>query len=248
MPHSLFLGSALATQDRVHHLPDPTMEVQLQTIDSSVSAASGDTLPSKKKLGLVEYIRAGAKRHFRIVNITDATRPDLASHAEHTNRPYSFVRLHLYHGIVDMVISLLGLAVVINSMCVHLTCESIRAHLLTACSHTGSSFCRARCSSMGTPAIRIPRASSMRTISWETSSENVRAPAYFCALSTGVSHAAPLVYSRRYHIRARPARVRPELVHHRHPRRPDRVRRLHPLEALCTSPPIATILAVKHAR
>ncbi|OJT03088.1 Manganese transporter pdt1 [Trametes pubescens] len=116
MPHSLFLGSALATQDRVHHLPDPTMEVQLQTIDSSVSAASGDTLPSKKKLGLVEYIRAGAKRHFRIVNITDATRPDLASHAEHTNRPYSFVRLHLYHGIVDMVISLLGLAVVINSM------------------------------------------------------------------------------------------------------------------------------------
>lgn len=124
MPHSLFLGSALATQDRVDHLPDPAKEAQaqLRTLDSSVSSASRG---SSKKLGLVEYIRAGAKRHLRIVNVTDVARPDLASHAEHTNRPYSFVRLHLYHGIVDMVISLLGLAVVINSMCVHLTCELI---------------------------------------------------------------------------------------------------------------------------
>lgn len=176
MPHSLFLGSALATQDRVDHLPDPTKEAQLRTVDSSVSSASENMLSSdssKRKLGLVEYIWAGAKRHFRIVNITDVTRPDLASHAEHTNRPYSFVRLHLYHGIVDMVISLLGLAVVINSMCVHLTCELIRDHWLTTCPHTGSSFCRARCFSTGTPAIRILRASSTRTISWETSSGNV---------------------------------------------------------------------------
>lgn len=113
MPHSLFLGSALATQDRVDHLPDPAKEAQaqLRTLDSVSSASSG----SSKKLGLVEYIRAGVKRHLRIVNVTDVARPDLASHAEHTNRPYSFVRLHLYHGIVDMVISLLGLAVVINS-------------------------------------------------------------------------------------------------------------------------------------
>ncbi|EIW64452.1 natural resistance-associated macrophage protein [Trametes versicolor FP-101664 SS1] len=114
MPHSLFLGSALATQDRVDHLPDPAKEAQeqLRTLDS-VSSASSD---SSKKLSLVGYIRAGVKRHIRIANITDVARPDLASHAEHTNRPYSFVRLHLYHGIVDMVISLLGLAVVINSM------------------------------------------------------------------------------------------------------------------------------------
>lgn len=112
MPHSLFLGSALATQDRVSHLPDPAKEAQLRSMDSAVSDA-----PTKRGASsLFECVRAGFRRHFRIVNVTDAARPEVASHKEHENRPYSFVRTHLYHGIVDMVVSLLGLAVVINSM------------------------------------------------------------------------------------------------------------------------------------
>ncbi|ESK86095.1 transporter protein smf2 [Moniliophthora roreri MCA 2997] len=65
MPHSLFLGSALATQDRI-------------------------TPPS-------EYA-------------TNAK-----SHSERNNNSLAFVKGHLYHGIVDVALSLLGFAVVINS-------------------------------------------------------------------------------------------------------------------------------------
>ncbi|KAI0334040.1 natural resistance-associated macrophage protein [Cubamyces sp. BRFM 1775] len=121
MPHSLFLGSALATQDRIDHLPDPAKDTQLRTVDSTVSSVSDVTIsdtPAAGKRGpysLMEYLRACVKRHFRITPVTDVA-DVAASHAEHENRPYSFVRKHLYHGIVDMVISLLGLAVVINSM------------------------------------------------------------------------------------------------------------------------------------
>ncbi|KAI0828819.1 natural resistance-associated macrophage protein [Trametes gibbosa] len=121
MPHSLFLGSALATQDRVSHLPDPAKETQLRTLDSTFSAASEVTISGERSgtkhssYSLREYFMASLKRHFRVVPAADVA--DLpASHAEHENRPYSFVRTHLYHGIVDMVVSLLGLAVVINSM------------------------------------------------------------------------------------------------------------------------------------
>ncbi|KAI0652545.1 natural resistance-associated macrophage protein [Trametes meyenii] len=120
MPHSLFLGSALATQDRVAHLPDPAKEAQLATMDSTYTTSSettnsGNTSANKSgSFSLTQYIKASIKRHFRIVTVELAQTP--ASHADHENRPYSFVRRHLYHGIVDMVISLLGLAVVINSM------------------------------------------------------------------------------------------------------------------------------------
>ncbi|KAI0673819.1 natural resistance-associated macrophage protein [Trametes maxima] len=121
MPHSLFLGSALATQDRVSHLPDPAKEAQLATMDSTYTAASevtisGNTIAKKRgPLSLTEYIMASVRRHFRVVPVTEVAHAP-TSHAEHENRPYSFVRRHLYHGIVDMVVSLLGLAVVINSM------------------------------------------------------------------------------------------------------------------------------------
>ncbi|KAH9849187.1 natural resistance-associated macrophage protein [Lenzites betulinus] len=115
MPHSLFLGSALATQDRVDHLPEPAKETQLRELDTALSAAS--TLTSgTKRVPFAESFKASLRRHFRIVQMSDARSPLPASHAEHENRPYSFVRTHLYHGIVDMVVSLLGLAVVINSM------------------------------------------------------------------------------------------------------------------------------------
>ncbi|KAF8971905.1 natural resistance-associated macrophage protein-domain-containing protein [Flammula alnicola] len=65
MPHSLFLGSALATQDR-----------------PPASAYS-----------------------------TAATR-----HSERQNNSFEFIRAHIYHGTVDVVGSLLGFAVMINSL------------------------------------------------------------------------------------------------------------------------------------
>ncbi|KDQ31564.1 hypothetical protein PLEOSDRAFT_24093 [Pleurotus ostreatus PC15] len=69
MPHSLFLGSALATQDRISALPPTQPEEKL-----------------------------------------------VKTHADRLNRPLPFVTAHLKHGIFDIVASLLGFAVLINSL------------------------------------------------------------------------------------------------------------------------------------
>ena len=37
-------------------------------------------------------------------------------HDDRENNSYRFVRSHIYHGVVDIILSLLGVAVVINSM------------------------------------------------------------------------------------------------------------------------------------
>ena len=121
MPHSLFLGSALATQDRLSSAAPPPKPTTLTTVDSTLSSDSEVTIsstPSANKRGpysLVEYAIATVKRNFRV--LPSSLFPDEPkSHAEHENKPLEFVRAHLYHGIVDMVVSLLGLAVVINAM------------------------------------------------------------------------------------------------------------------------------------
>ncbi|TFK90084.1 Nramp-domain-containing protein [Polyporus arcularius HHB13444] len=122
MPHSLFLGSALATQDRLSPAPSPPPKPPtLRTVDSTLSTDSDVTIsstPSANKRGpysLLEYVTASVRRHFRVLPST--VLPDEPkSHAEHENKPLAFVRAHLYHGIVDMVVSLLGLAVVINAL------------------------------------------------------------------------------------------------------------------------------------
>ncbi|RPD64659.1 Nramp-domain-containing protein [Lentinus tigrinus ALCF2SS1-7] len=121
MPHSLFLGSALATQDRFSPAPPPPKPTALTTMDSTLSTDSEVTIsstPPANKRGprsLLEYTIASVRRHFRVLPST--LLPDLPmSHAEHENKPLEFVRAHLYYGIVDMVVSLLGLAVVINSL------------------------------------------------------------------------------------------------------------------------------------
>jgi hypothetical protein len=51
---------------------------------------------------------------FHVDNLQAKLEPK--SHAEHDNNPYAFVRAHIYHGTIDMILSLLGLAVVINSL------------------------------------------------------------------------------------------------------------------------------------
>ncbi|KAK0200834.1 natural resistance-associated macrophage protein [Desarmillaria ectypa] len=86
MPHSLFLGSALATQDRVSDL--------------------SDSLPLD--LEKPQTFRQRIRSVFRIPPMSPPQTP--------TNNPLSFVKTHLYHGIADVVISLLCFAVVINSL------------------------------------------------------------------------------------------------------------------------------------
>ncbi|KAK0192479.1 putative transporter of the NRAMP family [Armillaria mellea] len=87
MPHSLFLGSALATQDRV----------------------------------------ARIRSAFRLAPICP---PQTLS-----NNTLSFIKLHLYHGIADVVLSLLCFAVVINSLILILAGAT-----LPAMTHTASLF------------------------------------------------------------------------------------------------------------
>ncbi|KAF8905430.1 natural resistance-associated macrophage protein-domain-containing protein [Gymnopilus junonius] len=76
MPHALFLGSSLATQDRVSDA-QPLSENYLHRAASSVDYRS--------------------------------------KHGERENRPLTFINQHLSHGVVDVVTSLIALAVPINS-------------------------------------------------------------------------------------------------------------------------------------
>ena len=98
MPHSLFLGSALATQDRALVnpvvIPSPSMSDQRAT-------------RPKGPFGRIFNL-------FRLVH-TD-TSDEFASHADRPNNSPSFIKAHLHHSIVDIIVNLLGLAVVINSL------------------------------------------------------------------------------------------------------------------------------------
>jgi len=93
MPHALFLGSALATQDRASVEPAP--------------------LPS------ITNIRATESKRF-LRKFSDLFRrtdtDEFASHADRPNNSLSFIKAHLHHAMVDIVVNLLGLAVIINSL------------------------------------------------------------------------------------------------------------------------------------
>ncbi|KAJ3894222.1 natural resistance-associated macrophage protein-domain-containing protein [Lentinula edodes] len=84
MPHSLFLGSALATQDR-------------------------DSPPESQYPSFAQVFRTHPET-------TYGAKYNIRRHEDWENNSFDFVKRHLYHGIVDMTGSLLGFAVVINSM------------------------------------------------------------------------------------------------------------------------------------
>ena len=121
MPHSLFLGSALATQERE---PEEELSEKSPSWDSSSTLAS--TLAEKTRT-LVANVKAGmskdslvrsAKRAFRMGRVRELEgegRPP-RNHSEHENHSVGFVERHLTHGVVDMVVSLLGLALVVNAL------------------------------------------------------------------------------------------------------------------------------------
>ncbi|KIL59094.1 hypothetical protein M378DRAFT_188040 [Amanita muscaria Koide BX008] len=113
MPHSLFLGSALATQDRISH------RVEQKNDDIEVSTSSSTNSPGRYCNGLLPRLVNYVKTSFLYaVRAPDANKAFTTAkrHSEHENNHLGFVLAHVYHGIADIVISLLGFAVVINSL------------------------------------------------------------------------------------------------------------------------------------
>ncbi|KAJ8514800.1 hypothetical protein ONZ45_g7712 [Pleurotus djamor] len=115
MPHSLFLGSSLATQDRLDFLPSEDDKIKLTTTSTTTSYDShvAEPLPLWRRcLQRLRDFVVGALR----APPFDPNRARPKTHADRENRPLSFVRAHLNHGVFDVVFSLLGFAVLINSM------------------------------------------------------------------------------------------------------------------------------------
>lgn len=119
MPHSLFLGSALATQDRI--TSDAQSTKTLFSVSSATSSQSGFTASTvaasgwQRLLRGVQHLKTAVSTTFQIVPMVHfANEP--TTHAERENRPFAVVRAHIYHGTIDMVVSLLGFAVVINAL------------------------------------------------------------------------------------------------------------------------------------
>jgi metal iron transporter len=114
MPHSLFLGSALATQDRITF---PSSERPLSP--SSGSSKASSEISSFRHLRRSQRTLLAIKE-FLIVPFR--TPPPSAystraqRHGDRENRPFDFVKAHIYHGTVDIMLNLLGFAVLINSM------------------------------------------------------------------------------------------------------------------------------------
>ncbi|KIK30057.1 hypothetical protein PISMIDRAFT_20916 [Pisolithus microcarpus 441] len=150
MPHSLFLGSHLATQDRVAKAP--LKEVHTRSESASLapsqrktflqrlyhfvrqpcSAFSCDSMiednavyeptTAPRFATFLERLRIYRRRFFGASRSDESYYPaNVLTHADRENNPLPFVRAHIYHGMVDMVVSLLGFAVIINALDTHET-------------------------------------------------------------------------------------------------------------------------------
>lgn len=101
------LGSALATQDRISALP-------LKEEDSDKEFPTRTVSRNRTKIGnAVDFFLSA----FRIPH-TEPGVPLPPTHSEWENRPFAVVQGHLSHGITNIVLSLLGFAVLINSLSV----------------------------------------------------------------------------------------------------------------------------------
>jgi metal iron transporter len=116
MPHSLFLGSALATQDRVAYRHVEEKERQIEAYSSATVARQGRLRCLGILIGqVIDYFKTS------FLNAVCVPDPSIYAtkakrHSERENNPLGFVLAHIYHGIADLVITLGGFAVVINSL------------------------------------------------------------------------------------------------------------------------------------
>ncbi|KAJ6495448.1 natural resistance-associated macrophage protein-domain-containing protein [Mycena sanguinolenta] len=109
MPHSLFLGSALATQNRLD-VEAPRSVAKLEPATSrEMTANTLCELPRRNRFVkfLASFVRTPPPSQ---------SSAQVKRHADRENNSLAFIRAHLTHGIVDVVGSLLGFAVVINSL------------------------------------------------------------------------------------------------------------------------------------
>ncbi|KAK1228983.1 Manganese transporter smf1 [Marasmius sp. AFHP31] len=122
MPHSLFLGSALATQDRIStkHKNAFTPASQTTTI-TSIASSSSSLSDSAKDPAPITNTKSW-KQHLDYILSAFRTPPPSTfatranRHCDRENNSLEFVEAHVYHGVVDVAVSLLGFAVVINSL------------------------------------------------------------------------------------------------------------------------------------
>ncbi|THU79103.1 natural resistance-associated macrophage protein [Dendrothele bispora CBS 962.96] len=135
MPHSLFLGSALATQDRTGvnsnssdnnadhetNVSTGNMQTPLHKQDKASSTTSSSSSSSRLSLFLTNFLkrtysflRLSFETSFRVPPPT--LKEQVNRYADWENNSGEFVKSHIYHGTVDIVMSLLGFAVVINSL------------------------------------------------------------------------------------------------------------------------------------
>ncbi|KAF8971904.1 natural resistance-associated macrophage protein-domain-containing protein [Flammula alnicola] len=117
MPHSLFLGSALATQDRISFRSEGNVNGLTPLNDKESEESLSVKLPENTSIfrRFYEECRESVLSAFRkppaSAYSTTATR-----HSERQNNSVGFIRAHIYHGTFDVVGSLLGFAVMINSL------------------------------------------------------------------------------------------------------------------------------------
>ncbi|KAF8489099.1 hypothetical protein BU17DRAFT_88049 [Hysterangium stoloniferum] len=100
MPHALFLGSSLATLDRIS-TAQPTLPS-----------------PSVSELSRFQRVSSYIRHPFYLKTVTGGEDgPDQRTrHKYCQNNTLSFVHSHLGHGMADITMSLLGIAVPINSV------------------------------------------------------------------------------------------------------------------------------------
>lgn len=102
MPHALFLGSFLATRNR---LADPP-----STLPSPATAA--DT----QAPGIFRRVQIWFRSLFEVSRLErKAASLDYRNKYGRENNDLGFIQAHLTHGLVDVVVSLLAIAVPINS-------------------------------------------------------------------------------------------------------------------------------------
>lgn len=115
MPHSLFLGSALATQDRVAYRHVEEKQRQIEAYAPSTVAQG--------RLRCLVILLGRVTDYFKTSFLNAVCVPDPSiyatkakRHSERENNSLGFILAHIYHGIADLVVTLGGFAVVINSL------------------------------------------------------------------------------------------------------------------------------------
>jgi metal iron transporter len=119
MPHSLFLGSALATQNRVSSAPKSGYLLSPSSDSSKSSSQTTIYRPLSRYQRAIHVIKEFLITPFRTPPAS-AYSTRAQRHEDRENNSFEFIKAHIYHGTVDMMISLLGFAVMINALLVGL--------------------------------------------------------------------------------------------------------------------------------